>query len=133
MEVDLFCSPKATQSNPVTGELLWAVSPYFCQRRVGVDGLRFSSDKILYAFPPSALLRTFIPRAVKLGLRVVMIVPVWPEQAWWPLVCHLQTMALGTVGECVLAGEANICHPFGPNFDRAQAIDTQLQAKTLNL
>jgi hypothetical protein len=32
MEVDLFCSPKATQCNPITGELLWAVSPYSCDR-----------------------------------------------------------------------------------------------------
>jgi Reverse transcriptase (RNA-dependent DNA polymerase) len=133
MEVDLFCSPQATQRNPVTGELLWAVSPYFCEKRVGVDGLRFNSTKVLYAFPPSALLRALIPRAVKVGLRVVLIIPVWPEQPWWPLVCHLPTIDLGTVRNCVCAGEAGICHPFGPKFDPAQALDTKLQAKALNL
>jgi hypothetical protein len=133
MEIDLFCSPSATQRNPVTGELLWAVSPYFCTRRVGVDGLCFRSDKILYAFPPTALLKALIPRAVKLGLRVVLVVPVWPQQSWWPLVCSLPTIRCGQVRDCVVAGEAGLSHPFGPKFDTEQALNTELQAKALNL
>jgi hypothetical protein len=133
MEIDLFCSPSATQRNPVTGELLWAVSPYFCAKRVGVDGLKFRSDKILYAFPPTALLKALIPRAVKIGLKVVFVVPVWPQQAWWPLVRSLPTISCGRVRDCVVAGEAGLSHPFGPQFDTEQALHTELQAKALNL
>jgi hypothetical protein len=133
MEIDLFSSPSAIQSNPVTGELLQAVSPYFCANRVGVDGLTFSSPKVLYAFPPSALLKVLVPRAVRLGLRIVLIVPVWRQAVWWPLVCDLPTISCGTVRECVLPGEAALSHPFGPSFDTEQALSTELQARALNL
>jgi hypothetical protein len=133
MEVDMFCSPSATQRNPETGELLWAVSPYRCARRVGVDGLTFHSTQVLYAFPPTALLRALVPRIVALGMRVVLIIPVWPHAEWWPLVCSLQTVSCGKVRHCVAAGQANIRHPFGPSFQIDQALDTELQARAFNL
>jgi Reverse transcriptase (RNA-dependent DNA polymerase) len=104
MEVDMFCSPSATQRNPLTGELLLAVSPYKCERRIGIDGLTFKSTKVLYAFPPTALLRALVPRVVALGLKVVLIIPVWRQAEWWPLVCALPTMRCGKVRHCVVAG-----------------------------
>jgi hypothetical protein len=45
----------------------------------------------------------------------------------------LPTIDLGTVEDCVLAGEAGLSHPFGPQFDTEQALNTNLQAKALNL
>jgi Reverse transcriptase (RNA-dependent DNA polymerase) len=133
MEVDLFCSPSATQRNPQTGELLWAVSPYKCERRIGVDGLTFRSTKVLYAFPPTALLPALVPRVVALGLRVVLIIPVWTQAEWWPLVCALPTVSCGKVRHSVVAGEANLSHPFGPSFRLDQALETEIQAKAFNL
>jgi hypothetical protein len=64
---------------------------------------------------------------------VVFIVPVWPQQAWWPLVCSLPTIDLGRVCDCVEAGEAGFSHPFGPQFDARLALNTPMQAKALNL
>lgn len=133
MEVDMFCSPKARQSNPVTGELLLAVSPYRCERRVGIDGMTFSCPKVLYAFPPSALLRALIPRIQKLGLKVVLIVPVWNQAEWWPLVADRPAMQCGQVQDCVIPGEAGLCHPFGVAFNATQARQTHLRAVAFNL
>lgn len=133
MEIDLFCSPGTIQCNPLTGEALEAVSPYRCAHRVGIDGLTFASTKVLYAFPPSALLSTLIPRAVKLGLKVVLVVPVWPCAAWWPLIKHLPVIDCGKVRDCVVPGEAGLCHPFGPSFNVEQARNTELQARALNV
>jgi hypothetical protein len=133
MEVDLFCSPSTAQCNPHTGEQLLAVSPYQCARRVGIDGLTFNSPKVLYAFPPSALLQALVPRAVKLGLKIVLIVPVWPSAAWWPLIKDQQMISCGKVRECIMKGESGWCHPFGPSFDLEVAKNTEIQARALNL
>ena len=133
MEVDMFCSPGATQRNPGTGELLWAVSPYKCARRIGVNGLTFRSAKVLYAFPPAALLRALVPRIIALGLRVVLVVPEWPQADWWPLVCTRPRIQCGRVKECVEEGEAQIPHPFGPSFHLEHALNTELQARAFNL
>jgi hypothetical protein len=133
MEVDLFCSPSARQCNPETGEVLLGVSPYRCANRVGIDGLTYNSPQVLYAFPPSALLQVLVPRAVKLGLRMVLIVPVWPQAMWWPLIRDLPMISCGRVRSCIVKGEAGLQHPFGPSFDTEQALDTELQARALNL
>ena len=110
MEIDLFSSPTSGQRHPRTGEWLWAVSPYRCETKAGVDGLTFSSCKVLFAFPPAAILPALKPRVVKLGLRVVLIVPVWIQAEWWPLVSGLPTINCGKVRDRVLAGEAGLSH-----------------------
>lgn len=133
MDIDLFSSPTSRQRHPLTGELLWAVSPYRCEKRAGVDGLTFRSNKLLFAFPPAAILPALIPRVIKLGLRVVVTVPVWVQAEWWPLVSDWRTIACGKVKDCVLAGEAGLSHPFGPSFDTGVALTTELQAKAINL
>jgi Reverse transcriptase (RNA-dependent DNA polymerase) len=133
MEIDLFSSPTSRQYHPYTGEPLLAVSPYYCERRVGVDGLTFTSSRVMFAFPPSALLAALIPRAIKLQLRMVVVVPQWKETEWWPLVASLPTIECGMVSTCVLAGEAGITHPFGPSFDKHEAMNTILVAKAFNL
>jgi Reverse transcriptase (RNA-dependent DNA polymerase) len=133
MEIDLFSSPTSRQYHPYTGEPLLAVSPYYCDRRIGVDGLTFTSTRVMFAFPPSALLAALIPRAIKLQLRMVVVMPNWTEAEWWPLVASLPTVECGMVSTCVLAGEAGLAHPFGPSFDKQEALHTMLVAKAFNL
>jgi hypothetical protein len=133
MEVDLFCSPSATQCNPRTGEKLLTVSPYRCARRVGIDGLIFNSTKRLYALPPTALLQAIVPRAVKLGLKMVLITPVWPSATWWPLIEDQPMFSCGKVSDCLVRGDSGCCHPFGPSFELERAMNTEMQAVALNL
>ena len=98
-----------------------------------MDGLTFRSNKLLFAFPPAAILPALIPRVIKLELRVVVIVPVWVQAEWWPLVIVLRVIACGKVKDCVLAGEAGLSHPFGPSFGTGVALTTELQAKAISL
>jgi Reverse transcriptase (RNA-dependent DNA polymerase) len=133
MEIDLFASPTARQYHPYTGEPLPAVSPYYCDRRVGVDGLTFTSNQVLFAFPPSALLAAVIARAIKLRLRMVVVMPQWEEAEWWPLVSSLPTIVCGKVQACVVPGESGMVHPFGPSFDIYEAVNTTLVAKAMHL
>ena len=88
---------------------------------------------MLFAFPPAAILPALIPRAIKVGLRMVVIVPVWVQAEWWPLVIVLRVIACGKVKDGVLAGEAGLSHPFGPSFETELALNTELQAKAMNL
>ena len=45
----------------------------------------------------------------------------------------LRTIACGKVKDCVLAGEDRLSHPFGRSFDTEGALNTELQAKAMNL
>ena len=132
-EVDLFCSPETVQKHPHTGQQLLAVSPYRCRNRVGTDGLTFSSARVLYAFPPSAVLMSLIARVRKLGLKVVLVLPCWPQAPWWPLVCEYQYWSCGKVQDCVISGQAGLCHPFGPSFDIEEAKHTEMRAIGINM
>jgi hypothetical protein len=91
------------------------------------------SAKVLYAFPPAALLSALISRIVKLGLRVVVVVPIWKQAEWWPLISAQPSIYCGKVADCIVAGEAGLCHPFGPSFDHKQALQTDLEARAMNL
>jgi hypothetical protein len=133
MEVHLFCSPSAIQYNPQTGEQLLTVSPYRCARRVGFDGFTFNSTKVRCAFPPAALLQALVPRAVTLGLKILLMTPMWPCATWWPLIRDLPRISCGKVIECIVRGESGFCHPFGPSFDVAREASTEMQAVALNL
>lgn len=83
--------------------------------------------------PPAALLRALVSRIIALGLRVVLVVPEWPQADWWPLVCTRPRIQCGRVKECVEEGEAQIPHPFGPSFHLEHALNTELQARAFNL
>jgi hypothetical protein len=75
--------------------------------RIGVYKITFLSSQVVYAFPPAALL-------AKLGVQVVVIVPVWQQAEWWPFVCTLPTVRCGDLKQFVIAGEAVLGHLFGP-------------------
>ena len=47
---------------------------------------------------------------------MVIVVPEWPSQSWWPLVCGCPRLRLGTVEEVVQAGQYGLGHPFGRSF-----------------
>jgi hypothetical protein len=97
-----------------------------------VDGLTFTSTQVLFASPQSALLAV-IPRAIKLGLKMVVVVPQWKEAEWWPLVGSLPTKVCGKVQAFLSPGESGMEHPFGPSFDTYEALNTTLVAKAINL
>jgi hypothetical protein len=73
-----FCAPEAVQKHPGIGEELKAVSPYHIPGNVGIDGHSFVAQCVLYVFPPSSVLLPLLGRIKRLGLKAVMIGPVWP-------------------------------------------------------
>jgi Reverse transcriptase (RNA-dependent DNA polymerase) len=110
MQVDLFCSPSTVQNNPYTGTQLQAVSPYFISGQVGRDGLLFVSHLVLYAFPPSSVLMPLLSRVHNLGLRCVVVGPVWSDQPWWHWVAALpasKRCKLGKVQSCTVQKVSN--------------------------
>jgi hypothetical protein len=136
MEVDLFCAPEAVQKHPGTGEELKAVSPYHIPGKVGVDGLSFMALGVLYAFPPSSVLLPLLGRIKRLGLKAVVIGPVWPCEQWWTFVAALpqeKRMNIGRVKDCVVPGRSGCSHPFGSSFDHQSAAHVQMEAWFFNL
>ena len=77
-EVDLFASKDTAQ-----------VNPYFTLDRtdkeaLGVDALAQSWDfSLMYAFPPPALLLTTLQKFRKLGGKLLLIAPHWPDAPWF--------------------------------------------------
>ena len=64
---------------------------FFAQRPMpgaaGVDGLASPwPTGLLYACPPWALLGRLLRRLREEGGEAVLVVPVWPQQPWWPTV-----------------------------------------------
>ncbi len=136
MQVDLFCSPSTVQSNPHTAEKLQAVSPYFMPGQVGRDGLMFVSHLVLYAFPPTSVLMPLLSRVHNVGLRCVVVGPVWPDQPWWHWVAGLpdsKRCPLGKVQSCIAPGESGNSHPFGPSFEKQAAKHVLMEAWFFNL
>jgi hypothetical protein len=133
VDVDLFCSPGAVQYNPVSRQQLEAVSPYRMEHQVGWDGLKFVSQKRLYAFPPTALLTRLISRVESLGLQTIIVGPAWEGAPWWPLVVNKDKLYLGTVKDCLAQGRGGCAHPFGPSFDPVGAAQQVLWAWSFNM
>ena len=121
-DVDCCAAPGAVQSD-VYGRQLPYVSPYGGQGCVGVDALTFSHPGMLYAFPPAILIPALVAHVVRQRLRMVMVVPEWPTQAWWPLVCGWPSMRLGPVRNVVEAGQFGLAHPFGRSFREPEAVE----------
>ena len=45
---------------------------------------------VLYMFPPVNQIGRTLRKIVRERLRGVIIVPEWPTQAWWPLLCGIR-------------------------------------------
>ena len=59
-----------------------------CPGSSGTDAITASwPPGLVYACPPFSLLSRFLPRvmSVEAPHRVVLVVPLWPAQSWWPL------------------------------------------------
>jgi hypothetical protein len=124
---------KCHTTQPTNRALLWAVPPYKCVNRTGVNELTILSSQVLFPFPLAAFLKPLLPRMVALGVRVVVIVPVWQHAEWWPFVCTPAMVNCGKARHCMVTGKANFGHPFGPSYNLDQAVDMELQAEALNL
>jgi hypothetical protein len=136
MQVDLFCSPSTVKGDPCTGKQLHAVSPYFMPGQVVRDGLVFVSHLVLYAFPPASVLMPLLSRVNNLGLRCVVVGPVWPDQPWWHWVAALpasKRCKLGKVQSCIAPGESGNSHPFGPSFEKQAAKHVAMEGWFFNL
>jgi Reverse transcriptase (RNA-dependent DNA polymerase) len=136
MQVDLFCSPSAVQYDLDTGKQLLAVSPYYMENQVGHDGLVYVSDLVMFAFPPTSLLMPLLGRVVRLGLKCVVVGPVWSERPWWHWVAALPAsnrQALGSVKSCISTGLSGQGHPFGPSFDARAAKAVLMEAWFFNM
>lgn len=55
---------------------------------IAIDALASSwPDLLLYACPPWAMLSRVLARILRDRREMILIVPVWPRQPWWPLLC----------------------------------------------
>lgn len=93
-EADMFASAATVQAGPGSESL-----PYWSMfadgRSVGVDALTANWGQMgrVYAFPPVALVGTVLRLAKEQGARVLLIVPDWPGQWWWPFLQEQAAMA----------------------------------------
>jgi hypothetical protein len=76
---------------------------------VAVD--EFAQDRTVglpYLFPPVQLLLRVLAKVRDDGVRVVVVVPMWPSQPWWTLFQTMQTntVALGDAANVLLSNPA---------------------------
>lgn len=130
-EVDCCASKGAVQRHPHTGRELPSVSP-FLREAVHTDVLSFIHPGRLYAFPPGALVFRLLAHILREGLRMVVVLPWWPTQPWFPWVLRRQKLSLGMLSDVVRRGPAGVRHPFGQQFDTAAA-EVPMVAVAFNL
>lgn len=92
------------------------VSPYL-RSALWSDVLSFVHHGRLYAFPPGAIIQDLLCHVMREGLRMVVILPWWPTQPWFPRILQCEVLFLGDVEQVVHAGSAGERHPFGQQFD----------------
>jgi len=81
--VDLFATARNHQ-------LTRWVSQFWDIGAAGVNGFAFPLDgEIPYCNPPFSLITSVVARYQACRIRGYMVVPVWRDQPWWPLVQHL--------------------------------------------
>jgi Reverse transcriptase (RNA-dependent DNA polymerase)/RNase H-like domain found in reverse transcriptase len=134
LDVDAWASVGARQCDPVSGVLLPCVSPFDCSNRVGVDAMAsFNRSLRLYAFPPVPMLHRYIAAVIEQQQPVVLVVPAWPTQPWWP---RLRASApssrwLWLGRACDIFDVEGVPHPFGEAFDAEQACTHEFWAVAL--
>lgn len=47
------------------------------------------NDKLSYAFPPFSLIPKVLQKIITDNARVILVIPYWPTQPWFPLFCKL--------------------------------------------
>jgi len=69
------------------------VSPYPDPQAVGTDALSISWEGISgYAYPPQAILNKVLQKLAQTrSLRLILVTPLWPKQAWYPELVKLAT------------------------------------------
>lgn len=130
-DVDCCASPGAVQCVPSTGRELPMVSP-FLQSALHSDVLSFLHPGRLYAFPPGAIIHRLVAHVLREGLRMVMILPWWPTQPWFPRICQFEVLHLGHIDQLVWPGTSGEEHPFGQQFDLT-CTNVRMMAVAFNL
>ena len=71
----------------------WKCDVYFTRfaspGSAGANAFLFAWERFacVYAFPPIPLLSLLLRRLLESRTRAVVVLPVWPSQPWWPLLC----------------------------------------------
>ena len=85
-DIDLFASRLNAQ---VPHYYAWKPDPG-C---IGVDALSHAWNKhnanLMYAFPPFSLMQKVLKKIVEDQVEVIVVVPMWPTQSWFPRLLHL--------------------------------------------
>lgn len=115
--IDYCCSPHAIQRNPRTGLEPELVLP-FLPDAIHRSSLTIVNSGKLYAFPPVPIIGQLIAHVLREKLKVVMVVPELPTQAWYAHVQCLDTLRLGGVGDLAHKVRARLGHPSGKGFER---------------
>lgn len=132
MEVDAWSAAGAQHKHPWTNQFLPCISPFLCENRIGLDALScFDASRRFFAFPPVPIIGRYVALVVRHRQPVVLVVPDWPTQSWWPRLVN-QTgcwLSLGCGHE--LFSDQGAAHPFGRNFDDELALGTRFWAVSL--
>ena len=84
-QIDLFASRLNAQ---LPNYISWSPDPYCVQ----VDAFTVSwADQFLYAFPPFILLSRTLKKIIVNEAELLLIVPCWPNQPWFPRALELLT------------------------------------------
>lgn len=106
-EIDLFATRINTQ---LEAYVSWKPDPSaFHTNAFTMDW----SSKVLYAFPPFSVISRVLQKTQEDGASVLMILPLWPTQVWFPTALHLLAAApvLLPRHPLVLPQDPSITHP----------------------
>jgi hypothetical protein len=71
-------------------QLQMLISPFPDDEAAGVDALSLDWNQMCaYAYPPTVLIPKVLQKISKSSARVLLIVPAWPNRAWFPMLLEL--------------------------------------------
>ncbi len=132
-KADMFASNATAQHNPGDSKRLPYWSLWADGLSMGVDALTadwadVAQGGVLYAFPPVQLVGEVVQLVHECQVQVVLIVPRWPSQWWWPwLLEHargrLMSLSQANKGPVMCPGRrGGLPHPFGPGYACPEAV-----------
>jgi hypothetical protein len=116
---DVFAHAVAVLQVRPTIDLFAAVHNAKCPRFVALPGPLSAGASVLdafgmpswnsgipYLFPPTQLVARVLQRLVRERVEALLVVPQWPDQAWWPMLHPITRMAvvLGDAKEVLVPG-----------------------------
>lgn len=131
LEFDRFASFRTAQCPPGTHTRLPYNSLFVDEGSAGIDALTADwAGCMNYAFPPVPLVSDVLSIVRTSRCKCVLVAPVWPSQAWWPLLLELceTQLPLGSVHDICLPNASGAAPLAGWNPD----VDTPFAAFLLD-